>query len=220
MAMTDADEERGAMDYFDQTFLKNWVGPEHWKLRKVIRKRRSMSVHFSRQFANEWPAEADTDANKASQPRQRKEAFKVNFLPPDEDGKDLKEIANELLVPVTKGTGINLPGTGATGSKKGKQEGTKEKEKKDDHRLSDNMHFSSRQLVTLFLKLKLYVSCLVLKLPHFFTLPFSSRCGDTRHDLRMREIARVTGRKQPQNRQPVEMALKAMKAVGCLLNVD
>ncbi len=52
MAMTDADGEGGAMDYFDQNFIKNWAGPEHWKLRKVIRKRKSMSVYFSRQFAN------------------------------------------------------------------------------------------------------------------------------------------------------------------------
>jgi condensin complex subunit 2 len=38
MAMT---EEGGAsmMDYFDASITKNWAGPEHWKLRKVIRKR-------------------------------------------------------------------------------------------------------------------------------------------------------------------------------------
>jgi condensin complex subunit 2 len=29
----------GMFDYFDQTFRKNWAGPEHWKLRKVIRRR-------------------------------------------------------------------------------------------------------------------------------------------------------------------------------------
>jgi condensin complex subunit 2 len=39
MAMTDADGDAGMMDYFDQNFLKNWAGPEHWKLRKVVRKR-------------------------------------------------------------------------------------------------------------------------------------------------------------------------------------
>ena len=37
MAMTEEDGS-GMMDYFDQTFLKNWAGPEHWKLRKVVRK--------------------------------------------------------------------------------------------------------------------------------------------------------------------------------------
>jgi condensin complex subunit 2 len=40
MAMTDADGDGGMMDYFDQNFLKNWAGPEHWKLRKVVRRRK------------------------------------------------------------------------------------------------------------------------------------------------------------------------------------
>jgi len=39
MAMMDPDADGGAMDYFDKNVLKNWAGPEHWKLRKVIRKR-------------------------------------------------------------------------------------------------------------------------------------------------------------------------------------
>ena len=40
MAMTgDGDGEGGMMDYFDQNFLRNWAGPEHWKLRKVVRRR-------------------------------------------------------------------------------------------------------------------------------------------------------------------------------------
>lgn len=42
LAMTDADKDGSGMmmDYFDQSFLKNWAGPEHWKLRKVVRKRK------------------------------------------------------------------------------------------------------------------------------------------------------------------------------------
>lgn len=39
MAMMDPDAEGGAMDYFDKTVLKNWAGPEHWKMKKAIRKR-------------------------------------------------------------------------------------------------------------------------------------------------------------------------------------
>jgi len=34
-----ADGDGGTLDYFDQNVLKNWAGPEHWKLRKVIRRR-------------------------------------------------------------------------------------------------------------------------------------------------------------------------------------
>ncbi|KAG5647899.1 hypothetical protein DXG03_007823 [Asterophora parasitica] len=135
MAM-DADGEEGMMDYFDQNFLKNWAGPEHWKLRKIIRR-------------------PDADAKGGDKPkarREKKEAFKIDFLTPREPDKDLKEIQKELFAPVTKGAGINLPGTGAAAKKSRKK--TKEKEKRDDHRLPDDMHFSSKQLVTLFLKPK------------------------------------------------------------------
>ena len=41
MAMMDPEADGGTMDYFDKNVLKNWAGPEHWKLRKVIRKRES-----------------------------------------------------------------------------------------------------------------------------------------------------------------------------------
>lgn len=40
LAMADPDSEGGALDYFDQNFLKNWAGPEHWKLKRNIRKRK------------------------------------------------------------------------------------------------------------------------------------------------------------------------------------
>jgi condensin complex subunit 2 len=50
MAMTDADGDGGMLDYFDQSLLKNWAGPQHWKLRKAIRKRSysfpNLSIHF------------------------------------------------------------------------------------------------------------------------------------------------------------------------------
>ncbi len=44
MAMAD-DEGDAMMDYFDRTFLKNWAGPDHWKLRKVVRK--GYCFHFN-----------------------------------------------------------------------------------------------------------------------------------------------------------------------------
>ncbi|KAG6817537.1 hypothetical protein H0H87_007505 [Tephrocybe sp. NHM501043] len=136
MAMTDADGDGGMMDYFDQNFLKNWAGPEHWKLRKVIRR-----------------PEAGLDgAAKPKARREKKEAFRIDFLAPVDPEKDLKEIQKELFAPVAKGAGINLPGTGAAAKKSRKK--VKDKEKRDDHRLPDDMHFSSKQLVTLFLKPK------------------------------------------------------------------
>jgi condensin complex subunit 2 len=96
-------------------------------------------------------AEADASTKQsAKKPREKKEAFKLDFLTPAE--KDFKELTKELFAPVTKGAGINLPGTGPTARKNKK----KEKEK-DDHSLPDDMHFSSRQLVSLFLKPKFQV---------------------------------------------------------------
>ncbi|KAF7309641.1 Condensin complex subunit 2 [Mycena indigotica] len=132
MAMTDGDHEGGMMDYFDKNFSKNWAGPEHWKMRRVVIRK---------------PEGAD--GKQGTKPRrEKKDPFKVDFMTPNE--KSLKELTKELFAPVTKGAGINLPGTGPT-ARKSKKKG---KEKKDDHCLPDDMHFSSRQLVSLFLKPK------------------------------------------------------------------
>ena len=90
--------------------------------------------------------EAAADASKTNK-RQKKEAVKIDFMTPSE--KSVNELAKEIFAPVTKGAGINLPGTGPTANKKGAK---KKKEKRDDHRLPDDMHFSSAQLVTLFTK--------------------------------------------------------------------
>ncbi|EIN06142.1 barren [Punctularia strigosozonata HHB-11173 SS5] len=140
MAMTEGGED-GMLDYFDQNFLRNWAGPEHWKLRKVVRR----------------PEAADTSKDKPK--REKKEAFRIDFLAPAD--KSLKETAEALFAPATRGN-INLPGYSVSGknaekSKKrgrGKKAAADGKEKRDDHTLPDDMHFSSRELVTLFLKPK------------------------------------------------------------------
>ncbi|TFY59146.1 hypothetical protein EVJ58_g5971 [Rhodofomes roseus] len=136
MAMADGEEGGLMMDYFDQTFLKNWAGPEHWKLRRVVRR-----------------PETSEAAPKAK--REKKEAFKIGFLTPSE--KDPKTLAKELFAPVTRGAGITLPGpsSGKGSARKGskrKSAKDKERERRHDQTLPDDMHFSSRQLVTLFLK--------------------------------------------------------------------
>jgi condensin complex subunit 2 len=94
--------------------------------------------------------------------REKKEAFKIDFFTPSEIS--IKEFAKQKFAPVTRGAGINLPGHGPTttaskssskrGSKKGKEKDT---EKRVEQVLPDDMHFSSRQLVTLYLKPKFSV---------------------------------------------------------------
>ncbi|OBZ74209.1 hypothetical protein A0H81_05851 [Grifola frondosa] len=87
---TEGNNEGGGlmMDYFDQSFLKNWAGPEHWKLRKVVRR----------------PEAADAAAAKPK--REKKEAFKIDFLTPAEKG--IKELSKELFAPVTRGRGLRF----------------------------------------------------------------------------------------------------------------
>ncbi|KAI0666748.1 condensin complex subunit 2/barren [Trametes maxima] len=138
MAMADAEAEGGVMmDYFDANFLKNWAGPEHWKLRKVVRK-------------------PDASEATASRPkREKKEAFKIDFLTPAEE--DVKTRTKKLFAPVTRGAGINLPGPStakAAPKRGGRGKKAKEREKRSEQTLPDDMHFSSKQLVTLFLKPK------------------------------------------------------------------
>lgn len=134
MAMTDADGDGGMLDYFDQSVLKNWAGPQHWKLRKAVRR-----------------PDIATEATAASKPkREKKEAFKIDFLSPAE--KDLKETVKELFAPVTRGAGITLAKYTSGRNSRGKK--SKVKGKQHDHTLPDDMHFSSRQLITLFLKPK------------------------------------------------------------------
>ncbi|TCD65915.1 hypothetical protein EIP91_002030 [Steccherinum ochraceum] len=134
LAMTDAEGGGMMMDYFDQTFVKNWAGPEHWKLRKVVKR-------------------PEADPNQPKPRREKKEAFKIDFLTPNE--KTPKEISTELFAPVTRGAGITLPGPTGKTARRGKGKKGKEKEeKRNDQTLPDDMHFSSRQLITLFLKPK------------------------------------------------------------------
>ena len=89
------------------------------------------------------------------QKREKKEAFKINFHEPL--GMSVKEFAKEKFSPPTRGAGINLPGynlptSSKPGRKSSKKNKEKEREKKEEQVLPDDMHFSSRQLVTLFLK--------------------------------------------------------------------
>ena len=70
--------------------------------------------------------------------------------------KNVKEIAKELFIQPSRGGGLTLAGPSL--AKKGKSRKGKEKEdKRFDNTLPDDMHFSSKQLVTLFLKPKFSV---------------------------------------------------------------
>ena len=92
------------------------------------------------------PTTGDTDPNaeaKPKKPREKKEPFKVSF---GDRPESMKEVNARLFA--TSKTSINLSKNQRLG-KNGKR---------DEHLLPDDMHFSSRQLITLFLKSRFAVS--------------------------------------------------------------
>jgi condensin complex subunit 2 len=46
MTITGEGEDGEMLNYFDSAFMKNWAGPEHWKLRRMIKKRELPRPHF------------------------------------------------------------------------------------------------------------------------------------------------------------------------------
>ena len=45
-----AETDGNSLEYFDQTFLKNWAGPEHWKLTKKVIRRSKPSILLKLNF--------------------------------------------------------------------------------------------------------------------------------------------------------------------------
>ncbi|KAG8946082.1 hypothetical protein FRC04_012060 [Tulasnella sp. 424] len=132
MAMAEDGEEM--LDYFDTAVMKNWAGPQHWKLRRVAKK-----------------ADPATEGTAPAKTKKEKVSFEIDFsAPPVQSSK-------ELFAPAT-GSTITMPaGTGAlvsTASSTGKRKSKKTNIKRDDHLLPDDMHFSSAQLLRLFRKPK------------------------------------------------------------------
>lgn len=102
--------------------------------------------------------------DKSTEVKQKKEkkVFRIDFAAPAE------RTAKELFAPVTRGVGINLPALARPSSAppaKGKRKAAPVRDTRDNHILPDDMHFSSKELVTLFLKPKFSVSRLRCTVP-------------------------------------------------------
>ncbi|KAF9033685.1 condensin complex subunit 2/barren, partial [Rhodocollybia butyracea] len=134
LMLTMNDEDGGGMtDYFNKNFAQNWTGPKHWKMRKPVRR-----------------SDADPAAKATKPHKEKKKPNRIDFLTPLNPNKTWRTVTEELFAPPGKGASINMAGTSATAKKRK----TKDENKRDNHCLPDDMHFSSRQLVTLFLKPK------------------------------------------------------------------
>jgi condensin complex subunit 2 len=134
MAMSQGGGEM--LDYFDTNFMKNWAGPEHWKIRRVVKKAPD--------------PEQDEGLPKA---KREKQTFQIAFLDPatiDVSAKQLFISAKPTTIALPATSGATLPSVGRSRSKRINRDTSR----KDTHLLPDDMHFSSQQLLRLFLKPK------------------------------------------------------------------
>ncbi|CAM0140766.1 hypothetical protein VKS41_008036 [Umbelopsis sp. WA50703] len=121
MAMN-PDLQADMFSYFDAAFMRNWAGPEHWKLRRPMSK-------LPAKETNEQNAEEGEDVQKSK--KAKKAPFEIDFL----NSEDLDEttlFANDKKGSITMAVKRDL--------------------KNSTHLLPDDMHFSSRQLLHYFLK--------------------------------------------------------------------
>ncbi|GAA6013906.1 hypothetical protein JCM11491_000466 [Sporobolomyces phaffii] len=126
------EDTRGLFDYFDGKMGKNWAGPEHWKMRRNVKK------------ADE---SGDQNAPAAKKPRKEKVPFTLDF---NGDPPLSKE---ELFQPAATKSSILLPGS-TSGAKKSSRKSAQVKEDRDDFTLPDDYQFNSNVLLRLFLKPK------------------------------------------------------------------
>lgn len=80
MAMTDAEADGGMMNYFDQNFLKNWAGPEHWKLRRAV-KRREFIFHYRCLLSDDILKQPKTRKRFQKPSARRKKRSRSTFSP-------------------------------------------------------------------------------------------------------------------------------------------
>ena len=127
--------DKKVFSYFDNALSKNWAGPEHWKMRRTIRR--------TRLDKEEEDAAASNRIAGPKSKRAPKEAFHIEFSP-DVEAPSSKQLFG------TSNASITLPSA--------KRKRGAVQEKREDYLLPDDMHFSSQQLLTLFLKPKATVT--------------------------------------------------------------
>ena len=141
------DDGNELFSYFDSTFAKNWAGPEHWKLRRPVSKGTCVKIYleisiidFSSLLVQSKPnTETDSHDDGETSRKKGRQAFQIDFL----EGEDVDEdelFASDKPAKITISTG--------------KEAAVEDK----IHILPDDMHFSSKQLLRLFLKPRSVVS--------------------------------------------------------------
>ncbi|KAE8268170.1 hypothetical protein A4X09_0g4161 [Tilletia walkeri] len=123
---------RNLFDYFDQRFMKNWAGPEHWKMRKVVP---SAGTAAAAATANK---DEGATSSKTGEKRKAREAFAFDFSV-DEAPEPKKLFSSST----GRGTAvITLP------------KSTLKDKNRDEFLLPEDQHYNSKQLLRLFVKPK------------------------------------------------------------------
>ncbi|CBQ68606.1 related to BRN1-protein required for chromosome condensation [Sporisorium reilianum SRZ2] len=139
MPVDGADGENGSdlFDYFDRRLMRNWAGPEHWKLSRVAATG-PMALGASTGAAAQAAAAAAA-ARKES--KKSKEPFVIDFLS-EEGAVNLKEIFEQPK----QSSSITLPASARN------KMASLAASSSDAYLLPEDRHFSSKQLLRLFLK--------------------------------------------------------------------
>ncbi|CDW98628.1 hypothetical protein [Sporisorium scitamineum] len=136
MPVDGADGENGGdlFDYFDRRLMRNWAGPEHWKLSRV-----AATGPLAMGASTGAAAQAAAAARKES--KKSKEPFVIDFLS-EEGAVNVKEIFEG---PKQKAA-ITLPTSALN------KMASLAASSSDAYLLPEDRHFSSKQLLRLFLK--------------------------------------------------------------------
>ncbi|GAA5924910.1 hypothetical protein JCM1841_005365 [Sporobolomyces salmonicolor] len=126
-------------DYFDTKLMKNWAGPEHWKMRRSAIKKGESSISRS------LPSGSLEGTGELTASRKEKTAFALDFsVPPLVSSKELFAPANpkSSITSSAVSRSRTRRSTTATNGSAGEE----------DHTLPDDYHFNSQVLLRLFLK--------------------------------------------------------------------
>ncbi|KAI1314612.1 hypothetical protein EDD11_001955 [Mortierella claussenii] len=130
--------------YFDSALLRNWAGPEHWKLRRIPKDKTSATTAASTADGAE-PGEEEAAPKK----RSGKVPLVINFT----DAPEVDE--NELFAPAEPSS---LMFTHAN----------EMENRKSKHVLPDDIHFSSKQLLRMFMKSNFIIKSKTRRQPHSY----------------------------------------------------
>ncbi|ORZ28099.1 condensin complex subunit 2/barren, partial [Lobosporangium transversale] len=114
--------------YFDAALLRNWAGPEHWKLRRISKDKAAPSIPAE----GTVPGEEDVTAGTTKK-RTGKVPLFINFTDAPEVDED------ELFAPADASSLLFTQANEA-------------ENRKSKHVLPDDIHFSSKQLLRMFTK--------------------------------------------------------------------